>query len=152
VQAHQGLDDGMEHFGGATFMDHVVITSAADDSLDWGQGWRGGAQFVVVKQADDDGERGIEADNDEDNPQAEPVSEPVLANMTLFGEPVTDPAKTTQGVLLRRGTGATITNSIITNFEQCFDMDGSATFTRYEEGRISLNNIVMTCETNFVEE
>jgi len=152
VQSHKGLDDGIEFFGGTTFMDHAVITDAADDSLDWGQGWRGGAQFVVVKQASDQGERGIEADNDGDNPQAEPVSEPALANLTFVGSPTTSPDQTTQGILLRRGTGASITNSIIANFEQCFDMDDNATFTRYEENRISLENIVMSCGTNFVEE
>ncbi len=82
VQVHQGLDDGVEHFGSADFMDHLVLTNNADDSFDWGQGYVGGAQFVLVIQASDAGDRGIEADNDENDPNAAPVSAPTLANMT----------------------------------------------------------------------
>ena len=70
MQVHYGFDDGVEHFGATDHMDHIVITGARDDSFDWGQGYRGTAQFVLIIQARDDGDRGIEADNDGGNPLA----------------------------------------------------------------------------------
>ena len=150
VQVHLGLDDGVEHFGATDFMDHIVITGAADDSFDWGQGYRGGAQFVVIRQDSDDADRGIEADNDGDAPNAEPISGPVLANFTMIG---TEHGGTnTIGVLLRRGTGATMWNSVITGFNRCVDFDNDATFGRYNTGAIGFRNNVVSCATNFDEE
>jgi hypothetical protein len=149
VQAHKGLDDGIEFFGSSTFIDHAVISGAADDSLDWGQGWTGGAQFVFVRQFDDDAGYGIEADNDADTPDAGPVSEPTLVNMTIFATAA--PTDEQIGVLLRRGTGAHIFNSIVTGADVCLDLDDDATFTRFEQDRIEINNSVMSCTTNFRE-
>ena len=150
VQVHKGLDDGVEHFGASDFMDHVVITDAADDSFDWGQGYLGGAQFVVIRQASDDADRGIEADNDGDAPNAQPISGPTLANFTMIG--TEDGGTNTIGVLLRRGTGATMWNSVITGFNRCVDFDNDATFGRYNTGEIAFRNNVVSCATNFDEE
>jgi len=150
VQVHKGLDDGVEHFGATDFMDHIVITDAADDSFDWGQGYRGGAQFVVIRQAADDADRGIEADNDGDAPNAEPISGPTLANFTMIG--TEEGGGTTIGVLLRRGTGAFMWNSIMTGFNRCVDFDNEATFGRYNTGAIAFRNNVVSCATNFDEE
>ena len=150
VQVHKGLDDGVEHFGASDFMDHVVITDAADDSFDWGQGYRGGAQFVVIRQAADDADRGIEADNDGDAPNAQPISGPTLANFTMIG--TEEGGTNTIGVLLRRGTGATMWNSVITGFNRCVDFDNDATFGRYNTGEIAFRNNVVSCATDFDEE
>lgn len=150
VQVHKGLDDGIEFFGSATFIDHAVITGAADDSLDWGQGWTGGAQFVFVRQFEDAAGYGIEADNDAETPDVDPASEPTLANLTI--QATAAPADEQIGVLLRRGTGAHIFNSIVTGADVCLDLDDDATFTRFEQGRIQINNSVFTCATNFKEQ
>ena len=150
LQVHKGLDDGVEHFGATDFMDHIVITDAADDSFDWGQGYRGGAQFVVIRQASDDADRGIEADNDGDAPNAEPISGPTLANFTMIG--TEEGGGDTIGVLLRRGTGAFMWNSVITGFNRCVDFDNDATFGRYNTGAIAFRNNVVSCATNFDEE
>ena len=150
VQVHKGLDDGVEHFGASDFMDHIVITDTADDSFDWGQGYLGGAQFVVIRQASDDADRGIEADNDGDAPNAQPISGPMLANFTMIG--TEEGGTTTLGVLLRRGTGATMWNSVITGFNRCVDFDDEATFGRYDTGAIEFRNNVVYCATNFDEE
>lgn len=150
VQVHKGLDDGVEHFGASDFMDHIVITDTADDSFDWGQGYLGGAQFVVIRQASDDADRGIEADNDGDAPNAQPISGPTLANFTMIG--TEEGGTTTLGVLLRRGTGATMWNSVITGFNRCVDFDDEATFGRYDTGAIGFRNNVVYCATNFDEE
>ena len=46
---------------------HVVLTGNADDSLDWTDGWQGSIQYLVIDQASDSGDNGIEADNREGN-------------------------------------------------------------------------------------
>lgn len=158
IQVHKNLDDGVEHFGSADFISHIVLTDNADDSLDWGQGWTGGAQFVVVRQAGDLADRGIEADNDKTDPQATPISMPTLANLTLIGDPNGDPDA--QGILLRRGTGAKIWNTIVTGFaKNCVDLDDDATFSRAGpnapgslSGDLVMNNSLISCGVSFDEE
>jgi hypothetical protein len=149
VQVHYGLDDGVEHFGSTDFMDHVVLTGNADDSFDWGQGYRGGAQFVLILQADDDGDRGIEADNDEGDPNADPVSVPTLANMTIVGSSGGTSASDTIGINLRRGTGELISNSVVTGSDVCLSIQGSATFARASDGRLAFENSIVSCTTDF---
>jgi hypothetical protein len=152
VQVHKGLDDGVEHFGGKSFIDHVVLTANADDSLDWGQGWRGGAQYVVIVQAADDADAGIEADNDENDNNAEPVSVPTLVNLTIVGSDGGTPATAdTRGILLRRGTGAKIYNTIVTGSDTCLRIQGDATFARVDDGRLFFENSIVSCTTNFAD-
>ncbi|SEN12904.1 hypothetical protein [Nitrosomonas marina] len=151
VQVHEGLDDGVEMFGGTVGLKHLVLTSIGDDSLDWGSGWAGKAQFVLIKQADDDGDRGIEADNNEVNNDIEPRAKPVLSNMTMIGAPVA-----TQGVLLRRGTGANIWNSVISGFPDCVSIDGEATFINAGApgnltGELTMVNSFVNCGNNFLD-
>lgn len=150
VQVHAGLDDGVEMFGGTVQMKHLVLTDIGDDSLDWGSGWKGKAQFVAIKQADDDGDRGIEADNNPDNNDALPRSQPMLANITALGSPVS-----TQGALLRRGTGVNIYNSVFTGFgSSCLRLDGSATYVNGGtpdnlSGELTIENSYVDCALNF---
>lgn len=160
IQVHKGLDDGIEHFGSADFMDHIVLTDNADDGFDWGQGYTGGAQFIIAKQADDDGDRGIEADNDKGSPLATPVSLPTLANMTFIGpvNPSTE-ASTADGILLRRGTGAKIYNTIVYGApDNCLDIDEKATMemavaaantTPFNyTGKLMVQNTFLSCATS----
>jgi hypothetical protein len=124
IQVHLNEDDGVEFFGGTVNAKHLVLTGIGDDSLDWTQGWQGNVQYVVVKQYIDNGDQGIEADNNGDANDSLPRALPSLANMTFIGQSNTD-----IGWLLREGTGAAIANSIVTGFgEYCVDIDGGPTF------------------------
>ncbi|MCB1935968.1 MAG: hypothetical protein KDF59_08505 [Nitrosomonas sp.] len=151
IHVHQGLDDGVEFFGGTAQMKHIVLTSNGDDSLDWGSGWTGKAQFVLIKQAANDGDRGIEADNNEVNNDITPRAKPTLSNMTMIGAPVA-----TQGILLRRGTGANIWNTVITGFPDCVRIDGEATFLNAGapgdlSGELTMVNSFVNCNNNFAD-
>lgn len=153
VQVHEGLDDGIEVFGGTVQMKHLVLTNIQDDSLDWTNGWRGRAQFVLIKQAATIGDRGIEADNNEANNDSAPRAQPILSNLTIIGR-VGDSA--TQGVLLRRGTGANIWNSVITGSPTCLTIDGAATFANAGApgsltGSLTIQNSFVNCAANFVD-
>lgn len=149
VQVHAGLDDGIEMFGGTVNMKHLVLTNIEDDSLDWGLGWRGKAQFVLAKQSASDGDHGIEADNNPTNNNLLPRSKPVLSNMTFIGTPVSQ----SSGALLRRGTGVNIWNSVFTQFRNCLTIDGEATSALASApGELTIaHSFVHGCENNFSE-
>ncbi len=158
VQVHANEDDGIEFFGGTVNAKHLVLTGIKDDSLDWTHGWNGSVQYLVVKQdpnAANDKERGIEADNFEDNNDATPRSQPSIANATFIGGPSDN--KTTTGMVLRRGTGFNMTNVIVTGFEKCLDLDSSATFAAAGTpgsltGTATMENTIISCALNFEEE
>ncbi|NOQ16995.1 MAG: hypothetical protein GQ581_08040 [Methyloprofundus sp.] len=153
VQVHAGEDDGVEMFGGSVNMKHMVLTDINDDSLDWGGGWTGKAQFVLVKQSAVDGDRGIEADNNKANPDIGPRSNPTLSNMTMLGS-----SAGSQGVLLRRGTGVNIWNSVFTGFgSSCLRIDGDATYANAGtlgdlSGGVTIQHSIVDCATNFTDE
>lgn len=129
LQSFRGDDDGFEWFGGTCDQTHLLAVDGRDDGYDTQMGTRNRAQFVIVrvspersKAGTQNGERGIEADNNEFNfneVQCAGRSNIVMANATLVGDKrvgATYPGAV-QGAELRRGTGYTILNSIIFNFK-----------------------------------
>lgn len=138
VQVHFGSDDGVEVFGGTVGMQHVVISRAQDDSLDWDKGWRGWAQFVVILQdaprADLDpniyegGENGFEADSKGDDTAGYPRSRPRLYNLTMIGS--RDAGSRTRAMTLREGTSAKMRNLIVARYAQgLWDIENAPTTT-----------------------
>jgi hypothetical protein len=135
VNVYQSTDDGIEFFGGTAQVKHAIVVGAEDDSFDWGFGWRGKAQYVLIVQQEGGPDRGIEADNNEDNFDLEPRSAPMLANFTMVGT-----GDSGDGITLRRGTGANIYNFVVTGFGgQCLDLDDPETFTNAGGAANSLN-------------
>lgn len=121
VQAHIGLDDGIEWFGGTVNATYLVSTGAADDLFDWQMGFTGAAQFLYGAHyggnIDTSGSEGFEGDNNEDGFDFQPRSNPKFCNVTLIGakgQPGGD--VTNRGMLLRRGTAAKIAQAIVTRF------------------------------------
>ena len=113
VQVHHDQDDGIEFFGGTVDARYVLITGASDDSLDWNFGWQGRMQHLVVVQNVGRGDRCIEADNFEANPDAFPRSNPMIANATLISNAGLHPFSPSEVIRLRRGTGGNITHAIV---------------------------------------
>ncbi len=130
VQVHNNSDDGVEFFGGAVNVSHLILTGNADDSVDWTSGWTGNIQYLIV-HLDNTSENGIEADNLENAENSLPRSNPSISNATFIGT-VSGNGDGSQGARLRRGTGVRIVNSIFTNFDAAgggaFDIDSSTTF------------------------
>lgn len=110
VQVHRGKDDGIEFFGGTAGLDHVVITGASDDSLDFDLGYRGDIQFLVVHQYAGIGDNGIEGDNLGSDEDATPRTNPRIFNATFIGTP------DTRGMVLREGAQGMLRNFIIQDF------------------------------------
>jgi len=114
VQVHRALDDGIEMFGGTVDLKNILVTGAADDSIDWDWGWRGRVQFAVIQQHPDAGDNAFEGDNNGANHSARPRSEPTFYNVTLYGNGHS--AKQHRAILLREGSGGHFHNMIVDGF------------------------------------
>jgi len=132
IWADNGLDDGIEFFGGTPNVKHILVTRNQDDGFDWVAGFRGKAQFVIVKGCDNACDNGIEADNfgidgNGTDPEATPRSAPTVYNMTVVG--TTNPATPTtgfHGMLLRQNTAAFLHNFLVFNYKAGIDIDQPA--------------------------
>ena len=138
VQVHMNADDGVEFFGGTVSASHVVLTGNGDDSLDWTDGWVGTIQYLIINQADDDGDAGIEADNREGSENALPRSLPMIANMSISAR------DSSRAVRLRRGTGLNLYNSIATG-GTCLRVQGES-LTQLGTG-VTFDGVTFDCPT-----
>ena len=154
IQVHSNEDDGVEFFGGAVNVKHLVLTANKDDSIDWDQGYRGMIQHAYIEHAKNSGEgnRAIEADNDKKTPGKEPQSNPTLSNITIIGNNFDTPDKSSEGIFLRRGTAAKIFNTVVTGtteMGECLEIEGgktsSVTVDNANSGKIVMQNVVMAC-------
>ena len=110
-EAYHGSDDGFEFFGGSVNGKNMVVVNCSDDSFDWTEGWNGkGENMVAFQEVESklgyDCDCLIEADNNENNYAATPVSHPILRNLILVGN-----GGSKQGIRLRRGTEVEITSA-----------------------------------------
>jgi len=158
IMVKYNKDDGVEFFGGTVEAKHVICFGIADDSFDWTDGWTGKGQFWLAMQMGDDADNGFESDNNGDNNNLTPRSDPTLYNVTLIGDPYDFPGDESDiGMLLREGTAATIRNFIVTGFkEAAIDIDHPATFDQVANGELTLesglvygNCLVEGCMGNF---
>ncbi|MGS2720693.1 hypothetical protein [Paraglaciecola aestuariivivens] len=162
IHVHQGFDDGIEIFGGATTLKHVVVTDTQDDAFDFDAGWQGAAQFLFVKHGTVEtrtgatvfmGNGGFEADGVKGTSSAEVApSNPTIANVTVI---------TTDGLSARDGDASIAFklddefNSNLYNVlmvkevatqSSCisFSSDGEK-----QADKITFNNSVMACASEF---
>jgi len=155
IQVHQNVDDGVEFFGGSVSCKNVVLTSNGDDSVDWADGWNGKMQFVLVKHAADNAKanRGIEGDNQSGNFTALPISNPIIANMTIIGNTF-DGDDDSEGVLLRAGTNAQLANFVIagpTGMGECLEIESNESRALAAAGQLTMTNSVIGCPTEAVK-
>lgn len=135
VQIHRGFDDGIEFFGGNAFIRYLVLTGNGDDSLDYDNGWTGGAQNVlIIQESTPRSNHGIEADS---RFALEPITFELLANVTILG-PETRPASNSRagdsGILFREGKRGAVWNTIVTGeYESCLNVRNDETYLRANE-------------------
>lgn len=125
VQIHEGSDDGFEWFGGTVDAKHLVVTNFAaevgDDLFDWTEGWNGTGENWYGKRTND-GNRGIEADNNSNNEAATPISNPTIKNLTLIGN---NAGGENHGIKLRVGTKGSFDNVVLSNWGTGFDVQAT---------------------------
>jgi len=145
VHVNRGADDGIELFGGTVNVKYILVTGPGDDGFDWQTGWTGKAQFVVVQQdgeVDPSADRGIEADNNENDNNLLPRSNPVLYNFTLIGDPRLETGGGS-GIVLRRGTAGTLRNFIVIGFKRPgLDIQGSISQTLAQNGGLVISHSI----------
>jgi hypothetical protein len=122
VQVHEGSDDGFEWFGGTVDSKYLVVSNfsseVGDDLFDWTEGWNGVGQYWYGKRTNN-GNRGIEADNNSNNHLASPISDPTISNLTLIGN---NGGPENQAMKLRVGTKVTFDNLVLSNWGTGFDI------------------------------
>lgn len=143
LQAYKGSDDGFEWFGGTVNVKYLVSTDNTDDSFDWTEGWCGKGQFLVAQQESAECDCLIEADNNSKNAALEPVSHPVLSNVTLVGN---NSSENKRGIRLRAGTNADIFNTIVAGKPNCLTVETPETAALLADGSSKLQHIVLSGE------
>lgn len=140
-EAYKGSDDGFEFFGGSVNVTGLVAVNCSDDSFDWTEGWNGHGTDLVAYQENEatlgyDCDCLIEADNNENNYSATPISHPVLKNIVLVGN-----GGSKQGVRLRRGTQVSITDAIICGKEKPLAVESTETENALKDGKSTLKGV-----------
>ena len=117
LQAHYGLDDAFEWFGGTNDAKYLVGTYTADDFIDGQIGWSGRLQHGVMVANDDLSNRGIEMDNYERNFAARPLGNPTMFNLTFVGGGARGFDEADSPCLyFRRGAGGSYNNMLCHNW------------------------------------
>jgi hypothetical protein len=122
LQIHYNEDDGIEPFGGAVSVDHLVSTGIGDDTVDGTDGYRGFMQFIVGQQRGDNADNGFEISNNGDDGSVSPKSSAVIANASMIGGSqarvggsIGGP-ESSSGAQFREGSHYRVFNSIFTGF------------------------------------
>lgn len=130
IEVFANFDDGIEFFGGAPNVKHVVLSYCGDDGLDEDEGFHGTVQYAVVwkkastnqssdpRGSEDDG--GVGA-----NEAARPFATVANVNVTLFNEGTNDnlTPNNKQTFYMRDGWAGRWINSIFYGFDGPIDME-----------------------------
>ena len=123
-----GSDDGIEFFGGTVNVSNIISVANEDDAFDWTEGWNGTATNIYTKRrADNVGNRGIEADNNANNKDANPRSNPTIKNATFIGATSGE----SDGLKLREGTYASIDNVVLSNWTTGINVEHDQSVTYF---------------------
>ncbi|WP_286912901.1 hypothetical protein [Flavobacterium sp. UBA4197] len=144
VEVYHGADDGFEFFGGTVNTSNLVSIGNEDDQFDWTEGWNGTNTNWYGKIDFGKGNRGIEADNYEFNFDANPNSNPTIANLTLIGPGSTADTNIyteNQALKLRRGTKGMFSNLVIKDFKVGFDVEHDQTIAYVANGTLKATNV-----------
>ena len=161
VQVSYSGDDSFECFGGIQDMKYMVAFHGWDDDFDTDNGYSGRMQFGLgirdSKFADQSGSNGFESDNDANSSSFYPKTKAVYSNMTVIGPNWTGNPDTTnvlfkRGAHIRRNSGISVYNSIMTGWVDAgFLIDGRKTTTNYcgDTNHIECNLVVQIPATKY---
>ena len=140
-QAYKGSDDGFEFFGGSVNISNMVVTDCSDDSFDWTEGWNGTATNLIAVQESEDAlgyacDCLIEADNNENNFDATPISSPTISNALFIGNGAEG-----KGVHLRRGTQVKMDNVQIYGKTDALYVESAQTENFLLDGTSTMANV-----------
>ncbi|WP_159477634.1 hypothetical protein [Chryseobacterium sp. 18068] len=126
-----GSDDGIEFFGGTVNVSNIVSVANEDDAFDWTEGWNGTATNIYTKRrANGVGNRGIEADNNSLDNNANPRSNPTIKNATFIGGTTGE----ADALKLRVGTYGTFDNLVLSNWATGINVEHDASVAYFNGG------------------
>uniref|UniRef100_UPI0025DC4391 hypothetical protein n=1 Tax=uncultured Flavobacterium sp. TaxID=165435 RepID=UPI0025DC4391 len=144
VEVYQSSDDGFEWFGGTVDTKNLVVFNSGadlgDDLFDWTEGWIGTNENWYGKRTNN-GNRGIEADNNSNNHVAAPISNPTIKNLTLVGTGDADSNSEHQAMKLRVGTMAKFDNVVLSNWKVGFDVQHDESVGYVGAGTLKATNV-----------
>src|SRR5690606_25614508 len=142
VQSYEGSDDAFEWFGGTVDARYLVAVnkheSVGDDIFDWTEGWNGTGEYWYGIRTNN-GNRGIEADNNSNNHNANPISNPTIRHLTLIGAGAGGPEP--QAIKMRVGTNGSFDNVVLSNWATGFDIQQDESLAFVEVGQLKDNNV-----------
>lgn len=149
VEIYKANDDGIECFGGAVNMKHIVMVSTLDDDFDTDNGWSGSVQFGIVIRdsavADISKSESFESDNDANGSSLTPQTAGSYSNMTIIGprEKLTNVGNSLYlaGAQVRRNSSISIFNSVIMGFPTGLLIDASKGTPT--DNNIAANNLLV---------
>lgn len=141
IEVVANADDGVEFFGGAPLLKHILVSNCLDDSYDYDQGFKGLGQFwVAIQNASSD--RGGEHDGGTTPEDGTPFATPVIYNATYIGN------GTNRALTFRDNAGGQYHNSVFHNYGMGIDIEdlasGEDSKARLDAGDLKLNNIVLS--------
>jgi hypothetical protein len=164
VQISRGYDDGLEIFGGAVNLKHIIVYNSADDDFDFDDGYRGMIQYAISFRdpafTDPKGTSGDVSNNfemDNVNPSngftlsRSPITFPVMSNFTAVGP--NNAAGTSAdygwGMRWRRGTKFILANSVVIGAQrEAFRVQEDSTISYFLNGTSSLYNSYIHDQAN----
>ncbi|MEJ2130431.1 MAG: serine/threonine protein kinase [Gammaproteobacteria bacterium] len=162
IEAYSTFDDGLEFFGGAVNVDHYIGLYVKDDSLDFSDGYSGTIDTALVIQSQTDGNRCIEGDNvgesrvdNGEDPNTTPISMPTFNRLIcILANGDSNTHGDSEGILLRLGARAHITNAIVFAGEpgrvgasnECFEFNGDASMNGAIAGETTMTGTILACE------
>jgi hypothetical protein len=155
IQAYEGLDDGVEFFGGTVNASNIIVVGAQDDSIDWTEGYTGTITNAYVKHGTSH-DKGIEADgyNTDIGNNSSPVffSKPSVNNLTIVG---LGSGTSNEAIRLRAGTQGIFNNVYLEGYGEGFDLDGNTgsnpTGTGVVDGDLDVTDVTFVDITLKVE-
>jgi len=141
IEVVANADDGVEFFGGAPNLKHILVSNVLDDSFDYDQGFRGKGQFwVAIENANSD--RGGEHDGGTSPEDGLPYATPVIYNSTYIGNGAS------RAITFRDNAGGEYHNTVFHNFGKGIDIEDLATGedskARLDAGELKLAGVVLS--------
>jgi len=145
IQMFEGLDDGLEFFGGTVNVNYVSVVNAQDDSIDWTEGYTGKVTNAYVKHGVNH-DKAFECDgyNTDIGNNSSPLyfSAPEVTNVTVISA-----NDASEAIRLRAGTQGIFTNIVLNDFDEGFDLDGDDTDNPTGQG--VLDNLLKVVDITF---
>ena len=118
VEVISNVDDGVEFFGGAPNLKHILVAYCGDDSYDYDEGFHGKGQFWATIQSENSGDRLGEHDGGTgDDETAEPYAKPTIYNATYIGN------ESGRVITFRDNAGGVYANSIFASQAKGIDVE-----------------------------